>query len=94
MATYGSVEEMIRKSDMSSDFKGEVLDYMASRKTVRFLTAKRAAAGLCERELAGQLGWTTHKVHRFEQSADNDLKLGDLKSYACAVGCTVGLDVS
>jgi len=91
---YSSVEDMIRDSNLDEDFKKELTDHMASRHIVRFLITKRAVKGLTVSDLAAMLGWSEDKVYEFEESIDNNLKLGDLKRYSCAVDCSLGLDIN
>ena len=57
------------------------------------LTSKRIENGWTQGDIADVLKWSQSKVSKFENGRDNDTRIGDFRSYGCAVGFHVVLDI-
>lgn len=57
----------------------------------RLLSVLRNLAGLSQEELAAKLTCTQSRVSKLESADDADVRLGDLASYAAAVGYDLGV---
>ncbi len=83
---YSSVSEMIEAQGGEGTFAEAFAERLASRQFIKALTVLRATAGMSQQELAEKLGCTQSKVAKLESSRDAELRFGDLRAYAGAVG--------
>jgi transcriptional regulator with XRE-family HTH domain len=54
---------------------------------VKYLLGLRAVKGLSQKDIAEAIGCSQSRVSKLESAKDDDVRLGDLKAYATAVGC-------
>jgi transcriptional regulator with XRE-family HTH domain len=84
---YASVSELVRDMAPDADFQLAFENCRKDRKIIKDLMAIRAAKELSQRDIAGKLNCTQGRVSKLENSKDDDLRLGDLRAYAEAIGC-------
>jgi len=84
---YSSVSEVLRDAAPDKAFLKEFDEHIAERQLIKRLIALRAARGLSQRDIAEKIGCTQSRLSKLENSKDADIKLGDLREYAAAVGC-------
>jgi transcriptional regulator with XRE-family HTH domain len=77
---------MVRQTIDDQDFVDSLEEQLAQRQIVTDLMAMRAGARLSQEEIAERLKCTQSRVSKLESSSDGDLRLGDLASYADALG--------
>lgn len=84
---YASVVEMVR--DIAEDEKtvGDVESAIEQRQVIRHLMAIRATKGMSQADVADKLECSQSRISKMEGALDNDIKLGDFRAYAEAVGC-------
>ncbi len=66
---------------------------LARTRLVTIMTAARVRKNMTQKEVADKIGTSVSKVSRLEASDDDDLKLGDVKSYLCALGLETSIAV-
>jgi len=84
---YASVSEVLRDAAPDKAFRKEFDEHISERQLIKRLIALRAARGLSQRDIAEKIGCTQSRLSKLENSKDADIKLGDLKAFADAVGC-------
>lgn len=89
--TYNSVLEMTRDIADDASFADELEDHLESRKIARDLAVSRASQGLTQTDIARRLGCSQGRISKLENSADVDLKLGELAMYASALGLRISV---
>lgn len=85
--TYASVLEMMEGIQPDSELREEIAAEIESRKLVTRLVAIRVAKGLSQRDVADRMQCSQSRLSKLENTPDNNIKLGDLRRYAEAVGC-------
>jgi transcriptional regulator with XRE-family HTH domain len=87
--TYANVSEMIR--DLTDDEEAiEAVDQALARQWIMGrLMATRAANGLSQGDIAVKMECSQSRVSKMENSADDDLRYGDMREYAELVDCTL-----
>jgi len=85
--TYPDVKSMIRDLTDDTELIDAVNDAMDRQAIVRQLLAMRAARGLSQSDIAETMDCSQSRVSKMESSADDDLRYGDMREYARAVGC-------
>lgn len=89
--TYGSVSDMVRDVADDPAFADDFDKHVAERQLVSRLFALRCAKGLSQKDVAVKMGCTQGRISKLEASRDEDLKLGDIRAYAQALGLTTVL---
>src|SRR5438270_832611 len=86
MKQYKNVTEMA--TDLSEDkASGErVAKAIRERAMVDMLMALRTRENMSQTDIAERMGCTQSKVSKLESSIDDDLRLGDFRAYATALG--------
>ena len=84
---YASVSELVRDMAPDADFQVAFENCRKDRRIIKDLMAIRAVKGLSQRDIAARLNCTQGRVSKLENSKDDDLRLGDLRAYAEAIGC-------
>ncbi len=85
--SYASVAGMARDLALDADVLETVEGALDRQKIVRQLMALRAARGLSQSDIAEVMRCSQSRVSKMESSADDELRYGDLRQYAHAVGC-------
>jgi predicted XRE-type DNA-binding protein len=85
---YTSVEELVREMAPDKEFVAEFENRVERRKLIEHLLVMRAVAGLSQGDIAQKLDCTQSRVSKLESLDDDDMRLGDLRRYADAVGWT------
>ena len=83
---YSSVSELLRDVAPDDEFRAEFDQRVARRRLIKHLLALRAVKGLSQKDIAEKLGCTQSRVSKLENANDDDVRLGDLRAYANAVG--------
>lgn len=83
---YGNVSEMVRDTAPDAEFSSSFEDRIERRKLIKQLLTARACTGLSQQDIAEILGCSQSRVSKLEGMFDNDMRLGDLRRYAEAVG--------
>ena len=88
---YNSVVEMVR--DIAEDPKTatRLEERIRRTKVVTKLMAIRASKGLTQADIAHGMKCSQGRVSKFEASDDDDLRLGDLRSYLNSLNLELGL---
>ncbi len=82
---YRDVSELVR--DLSgSDFADSFDEHLAQRRIIKRLTARRAARGLTQQDVAKKLNCTQSRVSKLESSRDDELSIAEIQCYAAVVG--------
>lgn len=89
--TYNSVAEMVRDVTDDASFADEVEEHLESHKIARDLAVLRASQGLTQTDIARKLGCSQARISKLENSANVDLKLGELAMYASALGLRISV---
>lgn len=84
---YTSVSEVISDIAPDESLRAELDARIADRKLIKYLLGLRAVKGLSQQDIAKAVGCSQSRISKFENAKDDDVRLGDLKAYAKAVGC-------
>ena len=84
---YKSVSDMVRDIAPDQEFRGAFEDCIAKRRVIKELMARRAVSGLSQGEVGDRMGCSQSRVSKLEKSLDDDVRVGELRAYADAVGC-------
>jgi transcriptional regulator with XRE-family HTH domain len=85
---YANVRELVQEVSPDDEFRAAFDNRVASRKLVKYLLAMRAVSGMSQQDIARKLQCTQSRVSKLEGFSDDDLRLGDMRNYADAVGLT------
>jgi transcriptional regulator with XRE-family HTH domain len=83
---YKSVAELVRDVGGDPAFADDFEKHIAERKLVKRLVALRCARGLSQKDIAAKMGCTQGRISKLEASRDEDLRFGDIRGYAKALG--------
>jgi len=86
MKTHNSVIEMLEQTGTSREVIDSVRERMQKRQLVKALSVLRNVLGLSQTEVAQRIGCTQAKISKLESGMDAGVKIGDLDSYATALG--------
>ena len=80
-------------ADLSGDasMAESVVKHDRATRFVSALADRRVSSGLTQKDIASRMGVSVSTISRLEDSCDADVRLGDLISYANAVGINVSL---
>jgi len=84
---YASVSDVLRDVAPDNAFRAEFDQRIAARRLIKELLALRGARGLSQRNIADHIGCTQSRISKLENAKDADVRFGDLRAYADAVGC-------
>ncbi|MGA2035851.1 MAG: XRE family transcriptional regulator [Thermoguttaceae bacterium] len=84
---YTSVAELVQEMSPDEELRAALEERLARRKLVKCLLATRAVKGLSQHDVAQKLHCTQSRVSKLEGFTDDDMRVGDLRRYANAVGC-------
>ena len=84
---YTRVSELVHDMAPDPEFGAAFDQRVARRRLIKELLAMRAVKGLSQQDIAGKLDCTQSRISKLESSTDDDIRLGDLRAYAEAVGC-------
>ena len=84
---FASVSELIRGTMQDEELLTAFNERIAHRSLVKQLLVLRAAQGLSQEDIAASLHCTQSRVSKIEGFDDDDMRVGDLRVYASAVGC-------
>ena len=90
----GSVAELVRRSSDDASFVSDFEQHVARRRIIHSLFGLRSARNVSQNDLAKTLDCSQSRVSKLENSEDDDLRLGDLRGYAEALGLDVRLVLS
>lgn len=62
-------------------FANDITDHIDSCTLTTYLSTVRNKCGLSEKELGNKINWSAHKVAKFEQTQDRNVKIGELIDY-------------
>src|ERR1700726_538855 len=82
---YDDVVAMVQDL-LGESFAEELRDGIARRRLVKRLFVLRSAQGLSQSDIAEKMGCTQSRISKLESGSDADLRLGDLQTYADALG--------
>ena len=84
-------------AQLAADLAGDpsmaesVVKHDRATRFVSALADRRVSSGLTQKDVASRMGVSVSTISRLEDSCDADVRLGDLISYANAVGINVSL---
>jgi transcriptional regulator with XRE-family HTH domain len=84
---YANVSDLVQEMAPDSEFRAAFEERRAARQLIKQLLTLRAASGLSQQDIAGRIDCTQSRVSKLENSRDDDIRLGDLRAYARAIGC-------
>jgi len=84
---YASVAELVHATAPHEEFKQAFDEAVEQRKLIERLLVLRAKRGLSQKDIAERMNCTQSRVSKLENAIDGDVRLGDLRAYADAVGC-------
>jgi len=88
---YTSVSELVHDMAPDAEFRAAFDARVARRKLVKQLLAMRAVRGLSQQDIAQKLDCTQSRISKLENTSDDDMRIGDLRAYAEAVGCELAM---
>lgn len=88
MSTASSVMAELCGNDM---IVKDVEENISKTKFVSALEGIRVRKGMTQKDVAAKMGISVSKVSRFEASADDDLRIGDVKAYMQAIETDVSV---
>ena len=88
---YADVSDLVRDLAPDDQFRAAFDEERTARNIVRDLVAVRALRGLSQQDIAKELDCTQSRISKLESSRDDELRLGDLRAYAKAVGCEIAM---
>ena len=83
---YTSVSEIVREMSPDREFSDDFEDRVARQRLIKHLLVTRAIRGFSQQDIAKSLGCTQSRVSKLESLDDDELRVGDLRSYAKTVG--------
>jgi len=83
---YASVDELMKGEGVPADFQTKVSEIRSQTSIVQQLTILRHLAGLTQEEMGHRLGIGQSAVSKLETGQDDDLTIGQIKSYAQVSG--------
>jgi transcriptional regulator with XRE-family HTH domain len=84
---YENVSDLLRDIVPDEEFRAAFDGLVARRKLIKQLLALRAVKGMSQRDVAAAMNCTQSRVSKLENANDEDVRLGDLRAYAEALGC-------
>jgi transcriptional regulator with XRE-family HTH domain len=84
--TYRSVVEMVRDTAGDPALADGLERHLSERRLVKQLFALRCARGMSQKDIAEKMGCTQGRISKLEASRDEDLRFGDIRDYAKALG--------
>ncbi len=84
---YTNVAELVRDTVPDEEFHAAFEEHVAQRKLIKRLVALRAARGMSQSDVAAKMACSQSRVSKLENATDEEMRLGDLRAYAKAVGC-------
>lgn len=88
---YSSIEKMLRSGGANEDTLKRVAALSDATRVTRVLAQLRAAHGLTQKEMGDMIGVTQATISKLEAGRDEDLKLGEICSYAKSLGERIGV---
>jgi len=87
---------MIRDIGGDQAFANDLSAHIAERRIIKTLIALRCARGRSQADVAAKMGCSQGRISKLESSMDEDIRVGDIRGYARALGLTtiVGLENS
>lgn len=86
---YASVSDLVREMAPDAEFRAAFEERRNARRLIKQLLAMRALKGFSQHDIAKKLACTQSRVSKLESLHDNDMRLGDFRAYAEALGCEV-----
>jgi len=84
---YTNVSDLIQGTTQDGELRTAFEERIAHRSLVKQLLVLRAARGLSQENIAASLQCTQSRVSKIEGLDDDDMRIGDIRKYADAVGC-------
>jgi len=84
---YTSITDMVRDLTNDAEIIDAVEQGVGRQHIIGQLMAMRAVRGMSQSDVADAMTCSQSRVSKMENSADNDVRYGDLQEYARAVGC-------
>jgi transcriptional regulator with XRE-family HTH domain len=91
---YTSVAEMVHDLAEDKTFADDFENRLARRQVVKRLFALRCSRGMSQKDVADKFGCTQSRISKLESDDDSDLRLGDLRDYAAALGLEMRIVLS
>jgi len=88
---YSNVSKMLHDLSGDDQFNKEFDERVGQRQLVKFLIALRTVKNVSQADVANALGVTQSKISKIESGIDDDLRFGELKAYARALGMDIEL---
>ena len=91
---YTSVSDMVHDLAGDKAFAKDFENRLARRQVVKRLFALRSSRGMSQKDIADKFGCTQSRISKLESDDDSDLRLGDLRDYAAALGLELRIVLS
>jgi predicted XRE-type DNA-binding protein len=85
--TYKNVSEMVRDLPGDRDLVDAVDEALGRQRILRQLMVMRTTRDMSQSDVGEVMGCSQSRISKMESSADDELKYGELRRYADAVGC-------
>ena len=85
--TYRNVLDVVREITGDAELVGVVSESLDRQSILRQIMARRAFLGMSQTDVGKIMACSQGRISKLECAADDDLKYGDLRQYAPAVGC-------
>jgi transcriptional regulator with XRE-family HTH domain len=83
---FRSVAEMVDGLSEDRVFAEQARKKLEERSVIDMLMALRSVQDLSQKDIADRMGCTQSRISKLEAGKDEDLRMGDLRSYADALG--------
>ncbi len=84
---FKNISDMVRNLTDDNEFVEAVDEALGRQKILRQLMAMRVTRDLSQADVSRKMGCSQSRVSKMENSADEQLRYGELRRYAEAVGC-------
>jgi predicted XRE-type DNA-binding protein len=90
---YSSVADMIRDISEDKDLGEKMAGDVENRSVINVLMALRTSLDKSQSDIAGEMGCSQSRVSKLESGRDDELRLGDFRAYARALGFEMSISL-
>jgi transcriptional regulator with XRE-family HTH domain len=87
---YTSVSEMLAEHAPDEKFREEFDEHAGRRRIIKRMMALRALKGMSQQDVAKEMGYSQSRISKLENGFDDDIRIGDLRSYVSSLGFRLG----
>ena len=87
---YTSVSEMLTEHAPDEKFREQFDEHAGRRRVIKRMMALRALKGMSQQDVAKQMGYSQSRISKLENGFDDDIRIGDMRSYVSSLGFRLG----